>query len=167
MSRLESMHRRLLAQIDGLNWAAEIVRDINGDVLELGLGNGRTYDHLRENLPARDIWVIDRVLQPHPSCVPPEHLFLKGEADEMLRELAARGVRIALAHYDFGFGVKDLDVAEGARLSPLIAPLMVPGGLVVSQQPLIGFTQISGPQTIDPERYLFYRSDGAPGQGAA
>ncbi len=158
MSRLESMRRRLEAQIDGLNWAAETIRDVAGDVLEMGLGNGRTYDHLRQELPNRRIWVIDRVLQPHPSCVPPEENFLQGEADAMLAELAERGTRMALAHYDFGFGVKEKDVEEGAKLSPLIAPLMVPGGLIVSQQPLTGFTQVSGPDTIDPERYLFYRS---------
>ncbi|KIN75992.1 class I SAM-dependent methyltransferase [Sulfitobacter mediterraneus] len=158
MSRLESMRRRLEAQIDGLNWAAETIRDVAGDVLEMGLGNGRTYDHLRQELPNRRIWVIDRVLQPHPSCVPPQENFLQGEADAMLAELAERGTRMALAHYDFGFGVKEKDVEEGAKLSPLIAPLMVPGGLIVSQQPLTGFTQVSGPDTIDPERYLFYRS---------
>ncbi|WP_187429395.1 hypothetical protein ROLI_031760 [Roseobacter fucihabitans] len=160
MSRLDSMRRRLSAQIDGLNWAARLTDAMPGDVLELGLGNGRTYDHLREQLPDRRIWVIDRVLQPHPSCVPPAENFLLGEADAMLAELALRHVKVALAHYDFGFGVKELDVEEGARLSPLIAPLMHPGGLVVSQQPLIGFTRIDGPDTIDPERYLFYRATG-------
>ena len=158
MSRLESMRRRLTAQIDGLNWAATLIADIPGDVLELGLGNGRTYDHLRQVLPTRRIHVIDRVLQPHPSCVPPEADLLLGEADDMLSALATQGAKMALAHYDFGFGIKEKDVEEGARLSPLIAPLMVPGGLVVSQQPLLGFTQISGPDTVDPKRYLFYRS---------
>lgn len=158
MSRLESMQRRLTAQIDGLNWAAREIAGMEGDVLELGLGNGRTYDHLRQVLPDRTIWVIDRVLQPHPSCVPPAETFLQGEAEEMMGEMARRGLRMALAHYDFGFGNKEKDVAEGARLSPLIAALMKHGGLVVSQQPLIGFTQVKGPDTIDPERYLFYRS---------
>ncbi|WP_299402536.1 class I SAM-dependent methyltransferase [uncultured Roseobacter sp.] len=158
MSRLESMRRRLSAQIDGLDWASKSVADMPGDVLELGLGNGRTFDHLRERLPDRRIWVIDRVLKPHPSCIPPEEDFLLGEADDMLTELASRGAKMVLAHYDFGFGVKELDVEEGARLSPFIAPLMHPGGLIVSQQPLIGFTQITGPDTIDPERYLFYRA---------
>lgn len=156
MSRLESMRRRLTAQIDGLNWAAHMIDGLDGDVVELGLGNGRTYDHLREALPDRRIWVIDRILQPHPSCVPPEADFLLGEAEEMLVSLKEKGARVALAHYDFGFGVKDLDIAEGARLSPLIADLVVPGGLAVSQQPLVGLTQISGPDTIDPNRYLFY-----------
>lgn len=157
MSRLESMRRRLTAQIDGLNWAAERISGLEGDVLELGLGNGRTYDHLRERLPDRRIWVIDRVLQPHPSCIPPKEDFLHGEAPEMLERLARKGARMALAHYDFGFGVKELDVAEGARLSPLIGAVMRSGGIMVSQQPLVGFEQIQGPDTIDPERYLFYR----------
>lgn len=158
MSRLESMRRRLTAQIDGLNWAAGQIADVEGDVLELGLGNGRTYDHLRQELPERRIWVIDRVLNPHPSCVPPAEDFLQGEAEEMLEALAARGAKVALAHYDFGFGVKDLDVAEGAKLSPMIVPLVTPGGMIVSQQPLVGINQVRGPDTIDPERYLFYRA---------
>ena len=158
MSRLESMRRRLTAQIDGINWAADQIEGISGDVLELGLGNGRSYDHLRQELPDRRIWVVDRVLQCHPTCVPPKADFLQGDAIEVLPQLQAAGGRIALAHYDFGHGVKEKDVAEGAALSPLIAPLMVPGGLVVSQQPLVGFQQISGPDTVHSERYLFYRA---------
>lgn len=158
MSRLESMRRRLTAQIDGLNWAISKVADVEGDFLDLGLGNGRTYDHLREYAPERRIWVIDRVLKSHPSCIPPEKDFLKGEAEPMLTRLSERNAKIALAHYDFGYGVKAEDVAEGARLSPYIAKVTVPGALVVSQQPLVGFEQISGPDTIDPERYLFYRN---------
>ena len=116
MSRLESMRHRLTAQIDGLNWAAREIVEIQGDALEIGLGNGRSYDHLRERLPDRRIWVIDRVLQCHPSCVPPAEFFLQGKADSMLRSLAAQGLRMALAHYDLGAGIEADDVAEGARI---------------------------------------------------
>ena len=158
MSRLESMRRRLSAQIDGINWAAEQIAQIDGDVLEMGLGNGRTYDHLRQEIPNRRIWVIDRILKCHPSCVPPQEDFLEGEAEAMLTRLAETGRKMALAHYDFGYGVKEKDVAEGAALSPFIAAVMAPQGLILSQQPLVGFEQIKGPDTIDPERYLFYRS---------
>ena len=35
MSRLDSMLRRLGAQRDGLNWAAELIADRDGDVLDL------------------------------------------------------------------------------------------------------------------------------------
>ncbi|NDW45093.1 class I SAM-dependent methyltransferase [Ruegeria sp. PrR005] len=158
MSRLDSMLRRLTAQRDGLNWAAAQIETLSGEVLDMGLGNGRTYDHLREVLPGRRIWVMDRVLQCHPSCTPPEADFLMGEAEPMLEKLASQGAPIVLAHYDFGMGIKAEDVAEAAGLSPLIARVMVPGGLIISGQPLVGFTEIKGPDSIPPERYLFYRA---------
>lgn len=160
MSRLDSFRRRLSAQIDGLNWATAEIKKVPGDVLELGLGNGRTYDHLRENLPDRRIWVIERVLQCHPSSTPPDADLMLGEADTMLAKLAQRGTKMALAHYDLGKGIKAEDIAEGAAMSPLIGAVMAPGGLIVSQQPLIGFTGIRGPDTVDTERYLFYRFEG-------
>ncbi len=156
MSRLDSMLRRLTAQRDGLNWAASRIADKDGDVLDMGLGNGRTYDHLREILPNRRIWVMDRVLQCHPDSTPPEQDFLQGEAEPMLERLAREGHKMAMAHYDFGRGIKEEDVAEAARLSPLIAQVMQPGGLLISGQPLVGFDQIKGPETIAPDRYLFY-----------
>lgn len=158
MSRLDSMLRRLTAQRDGLNWAASQIADISGDVLDLGLGNGRTYDHLRQILTGRRIWVVDRVLQCHPSCVPPEQDFLQGEAKPMLARLAEGGHRIALAHYDFGFGDKAKDVAEAAALSPHIATVMAPGGIIVSGQPLAGLEELDGPAGIPPGRYMFYRA---------
>ncbi|WP_428927585.1 class I SAM-dependent methyltransferase [Marinibacterium sp. SX1] len=158
MSRLDSMLRRLTAQRDGLNWAADQVAGLEGDVLDLGLGNGRTYDHIREILPRRRIWVIDRVLQCHPSCEPPAEDFLQGEAAPMLAELAGRSAGVALAHYDLGRGIKDEDVAEAATLSPDLARVMCPGGLIVSGQPLVGFEQVEGPGSIARDRYLFYRA---------
>lgn len=155
MSRLESFRRRLTAQIDGINWAIEQTKNVEGDILEMGLGNGRTYDHLREYSDRR-IWVIDRILQCHPSCVPPKADFLKGEADEMLKKLAHDGTKIAFAHYDFGFGDKAQDIENGKRLSKLIKEVMTPGGIVASQEPMENFTRIKGPDTIAPDRYLFY-----------
>ncbi|MFS4582128.1 class I SAM-dependent methyltransferase [Phaeobacter sp. C3_T13_0] len=159
MSRLDSMLRRLTAQRDGLNWAAEQVASLEGVVLDIGLGNGRTYDHLRETLPDRRVRVIDRVLQCHPSCVPPEVDFLQGEARPMLKQLAQEnGVQVVLAHYDLGFGVKEKDVAEAALLSPTIRTVMASGGIIVSGQPLVGFEELDGPEGIPPGRYLFYRA---------
>ena len=158
MSRLDSMLRRLTAQRDGLNWAAAQINGVDGDVLDMGLGNGRTYDHLREILPGRRIWVMDRVLQCHPDSTPPAEDFLQGEAEPMLEKLAQNGSGIAMANYDFGRGIKSEDVAEAARLSPMIAKVMLPGGLLISGQPLVGFDQIKGPETIAPDRYLFYRT---------
>ncbi len=157
MSRLESFRRRITAQIDGLNWALEQTRDIPGNILELGLGNGRTYDHLRE-YGERRIWVVDRILQCHPSCVPPEEDFLQGEATEALDKLAAQGTQISLAHYDLGQGVKEDDVEESRQMSDKIRAVMAPGGLVVSQQPMNGMERLAGPDTIVGDRYFFFRA---------
>jgi hypothetical protein len=51
MSRLDSLIRRIRAQRACLNRAADLIKGVPGPVLELGLGNGRTYDHLRELMP--------------------------------------------------------------------------------------------------------------------
>ncbi|MGV8988018.1 MAG: class I SAM-dependent methyltransferase [Cypionkella sp.] len=156
MSRLDSVLRRLNAQRDGLNWAAEETASLEGDALEVGLGNGRTYDHLREVLPNRRIWVIDRALHCHPDCIPPAATYLEGEAGPMLTRLAEMGVRLALAHYDLGSGVNEVDVAESVALGPLIGRIMAPGGLIVSGQPMVGFKTVAGPASIPTDRYFIY-----------
>ena len=58
MSRLDSMIRRLTAQRICIDLALDFISDVDGPVLELGLGNGRTYDHLREHSEGREIFVF-------------------------------------------------------------------------------------------------------------
>jgi hypothetical protein len=71
MTRLDSFIRRIRAQRACLNRAADLIKGVPGPVLELGLGNGRTYDHLRELMPERQIYAFDRQLAAHPDCIPP------------------------------------------------------------------------------------------------
>ena len=66
------------------------------------------------------------------------------------------GVRLALAHYDLGSGVNEIDVAEAVALGPLIARLMAPGGLIASGQPMQGLQTVEGPAGIPDNRYFFY-----------
>ena len=147
MSRLDSMLRRLTAQRDGLNWAAAAIAEVEGDVLDLGLGNGRTYDHLREALPNRRVWVIDRVLQCHPSCVPPEENFLQGEAGPMLARLAGtRALRLSLAalerlsQHDFPGNIRELrNLLERA--------LLLTDGDEISAETLDAALALEGPAT--------------------
>ena len=54
MSRLDSAIRRLQAQRLCLNAAVAYVEELPGPVLELGLGNGRTYDGLGDPPAARE-----------------------------------------------------------------------------------------------------------------
>src|SRR6266851_7993307 len=124
MSRLDSFIRRLEAQRACLDRAAELIRDVDGFVLELGLGNGRTYDHLRSLLPDRPIYVCERHVAAHPDCVPPPDMLILGDMRETLP--AARswlGGRVALAHFDAGSGDEAASLALAAELGPRIVPL--------------------------------------------
>ena len=101
MSRLDSAIRRLTAQRSCLEHAAALVADLPGPILELGLGNGRTYDHLCEMLPDREIFVFERKVAAHPDCVPDEsHLLLGDFLDTLPQALDRVGRPAALAHAD-------------------------------------------------------------------
>ena len=160
MSRLDSFIRRLEAQRACLNCAAELVRDLEGEVLELGLGNGRTYDHLRELFPDRKIYVCERRVAAHPDCVPPAELLLLGDMRETLRVSRDRlSNRIVLAHLDPATGDAVASRVLADELGPLIVPLLRPGGVLVSEPALAvdGLTSLALPGSVDPGRYNLYR----------
>ncbi|MEQ8966970.1 MAG: class I SAM-dependent methyltransferase [Azospirillaceae bacterium] len=170
MSRLDSFIRRMEAQRACLNAAAAAIADVPGPVLELGLGNGRTYDHLREILPDRAIWVFDRRVKAHPDCIPPEDRLFLGEVTETLpaaeRALGARCA--ALIHTDLGTGDAAANAALAAEVGPLIARLMAPGGLVVANHELPGrpWDAVALPDGVKPGRYFLYRGREEAGEEA-
>lgn len=160
MSRLHSMIRRLEAQIACLDWAVDAIAAIPGPVIEFGLGNGRTYDHLRERLAGRrEIHVLDRALGAHPDCVPPAEYLILGEIRETLPVLASRIAKAALAHADLGSGDPVKTRAMADWLGPTLPPLLAPGGLVLSDQ------ELSAPELVPMRppvgelawRYFAYR----------
>ena len=129
-------------------------------MLELGLGNGRTYDHLRELFPDRKIYVCERTVAAHPDCVPPAELLLLGDMRETLPAVRARlGERVALAHLDPGTGDIAASQALAAELAPLIVPLLRLDGVLVSE-PAVTADELSAlplPDGIAPGRYNLYR----------
>jgi len=160
LSRLDSFIRRLEAQRACLDLAAHLVRDLDGDVLELGLGNGRTYDHLRQLFPDRKIYVCERRVAAHPDCVPPTELLILGDMRDTLP--TASGLlagRVALAHLDPATGDGAGSRALAAEVAPLIMPLLRPGGLLVSE-PVIAHEELTAltlPESVAPGRYHLYR----------
>ena len=160
MSRLDSFIRRLEAQRACLDLAAGLIRELDGDVLELGLGNGRTYDHLRQLFPDRKIYVFDRRVAAHPDCVPPAELLLLGDMRDTLQTASELlGSRVALAHLDPATGDGAASRALAAELAPLIMPLVRPGGMLVSE-PAIARDELSPvplPESVAPGRYNLYR----------
>ncbi|KKJ76086.1 hypothetical protein WH95_15120 [Kiloniella litopenaei] len=160
MSRLDSFIRRMTAQRDIINFVIAEVVEIDGPVLELGLGNGRTYDHLRENLPGKEIFVFDRAINANPRSVPDgEHMIL-GEIRDTLAFCRPRIKRQAsLVHCDIGSGDPTTDLATCSWISPLIGPLTTKGGIVASGLTfeLPEFEEIPLPEGVQKGRYYLYR----------
>ncbi len=137
MSRLDSAIRRLEAQRACLNRAAALIRDTPGIVLELGLGNGRTYDHLKELLPDRRIVVFERKAMAHPDSMPPAENLIEGDFRDTIPGVASKlGEQAALIHGDIGSGDKAATQALAEWLGPMLQPLAAPGCMIVSDQQL-------------------------------
>jgi hypothetical protein len=156
LSRLDSFIRRLEAQRACLDFSLENLP--GGAILELGLGNGRSYDHLRERLgTTRTIYALDRQLAAHPECVPED--FLLGEFSEVLPRLANRiGRTIALVHADTGSGDESASRAQALALPSLLEPLLVDGALVVSDQDMRpGWQALPLPRGVAAGRYFIWR----------
>lgn len=160
MSRLDSFIRRLEAQRACLDAAARMIAGLAGPVLEIGLGNGRTYDHLRELLPDRPIFAFDRLVAAHPDCVPePDRLILGELSDTLPGALARIGVPAALVHMDIGSGDVAANRHLAARLAPHVAGLMASGAVLAADQPVEHPTlhAVPLPDGVAPGRYHLYR----------
>ena len=159
MSRLDSFIRRLEAQRILLNWAVEQISGRSGLVLELGLGNGRTYDHLREKLPDRAIYAFDRTVNANPRSIPPEEYLVLGDFAETLPAFARRHPsKAALVHCDAGLGDPEANARQVRMISGMLPPLAASGALVLSDQRLEHPTlrQQSLPPSINADRYFVY-----------
>jgi hypothetical protein len=159
VSRLDSFIRRLEAQRACLDLVAAEIRGRPGPVLEVGLGNGRTYDHLRARLPGRDIHAFDRQLAAHPDCVPPDGMLVLGDIRRTLPEAAARLGPAMLIHSDIGSGEAAASAALAAALAPIYAAALAPDGLLLSDQPLAdpGLAAEALPPGVAAGRYFLYR----------
>lgn len=160
MSRLDSAIRRLQAQRACLDHAIELIDGTPGCILELGLGNGRTYDHIRAKAGDRDIFVFERRIAAHPDCVPDDsHLFL-GDFRETLPVAAARlGAVAVMAHCDIGSGDKRQTAALAALIGPALTALLAPNAVILSDQALIirGARKLRLPDGVAADRYYFLR----------
>jgi S-adenosyl-L-methionine methyltransferase len=166
LSRLDSFIRRLEAQRACLERAASLIGAVPGPILEFGLGNGRTFDHLRAILPGRDIFVFEREIAAHPDCIPAPDRLILGDLRETLPAAQARfAASAALAHLDIATGEAAASRALAAALAPLIVPLLRHGAIVVSEPPLDipGWLALDLPDCVQPGRYHLYRAAAVAG----
>lgn len=159
-SRLSRMIERLATQRACLDRAAGLIARVPGPVIELGLGKGRTYDHLRLILPEREIFAFDFNIHAPPDCVPDETHLVFGDFLETLESEAARlGAPAALAHADIGSENLDEDAERAAAIVPLLEPLMAPGAIVLGdrEMPSRRWTAIELPADAGTFDYYMYR----------
>ncbi len=156
MSRLDSGIRRLEAQRSCIDTAVSMIGARAGVVLELGLGNGRTYDHLRERLPDKEIFVFDRQVAAHPDSIPDcDHLII-GDLNQTLVDVQSRfRDSVVLVHSDVGTGDEVNNTTLLQCLGPALAPMLASESIVVSDQQITipGAQIIELPEGVPHGRY--------------
>ena len=160
MSRLESAIRRLQAQRDCLNAVANLIGPVEGVVFELGLGNGRTFDHLNELLPDRDIYVFERKVAAHPDSIPDAAHLFEGDFSETLPSVLQRfSGQVAMVHADVGSGDVAASKQLGSWLKTVLPEFVTPGGVIACDQDLSGISMeiVDVPHGVPIGRYYLYR----------
>ena len=161
MSRLDSFIRRLQAQRSCIEYAVGLIEGLQGPVFELGLGNGRTFDHLREICADREIFVFERRVQANPDSTPDaDHLFEGPIAETLPLAVQRFGRAVPLVHADLGSGRPEIDRETSRLLSGHLPDLVRPGGIVLSDQdlPWAAADRVELPAGVAPGRYFIYRA---------
>jgi hypothetical protein len=161
-SRLDLFVDRMVSQRACLDHAAREIAHLPGPVFELGLGNGRTYHHMRHIMPERDIFVFERAIASHPDSTPPQDMVLLGDVFDTLPAAHARfGATAALIHADLGGHDATKNDIFAQKISPLVAPLLAVGGHMVASDRMYfdDLVEQPLPARAVPGRCFIYRRD--------
>ena len=160
MSRLDIFIDRMVSQRACIDHAAALTQTLTGPVFELGLGNGRTFHHIRETMPNRDIF--ERAVASNPDSTPEDHQLILGDVHETLPAALNRfGPNAALIHADLGGHNLAKNDAFARVLSPLIEPLLAGGGVMVSSDRMYfdNLIEIALPPEAVAGRCFMYRRE--------
>jgi hypothetical protein len=103
ITRLDLFIDRMVSQRACLDFGIAQTVALSGPVFELGLGNGRTYHHMKHNVKDRDLYVFERAVASHPDSTPPEELTILGDVRDTLPAALVRfGATASLVHADLG-----------------------------------------------------------------
>ncbi len=160
MSRLTRMIERLSTQQACIDHVARAIAGQPGVVLEIGLGKGRTVDHMREVMPDREIYAFDGFVHAPPAAVPDDdHLFLGDFRETLITPPDHLRGQAIFAHADIGSEDRDAD----AVLAPIVGERLVswlrPGAFVASDRDLkVQAWQRLSVLDGQPWQYFIYRT---------
>lgn len=160
MTRLDVFIDRMVSQRACLNSAIAATDTLTGPVFELGLGNGRTYHHMRAKIQGRDIYVFEREIAAQPNSRPePDFAVLGDVVDTLPQALVRFGPTASLIHADLGGPNLEKNDAFARLISPLVEPLLAPGGLMISSDRMYfsGLEEAPLPDGAVPGRCFVYR----------
>jgi hypothetical protein len=159
-TRLEKTLYRLQAQHACFAWAFEQIAGRPGIVFELGLGLGRTYNHMHHHIPDRRIVAFDRKVGSYPDCTPDEKDIVLGELADTLPRAAEQYLgQVILAHTDIGSFDRQQNRLLSELMSANLSPALAPGALVMSDLPLAlpESEQLPLPEGARADCYYLYR----------
>ena len=159
MTRLDEFIVRMQAQRACIDTAAALTAGRSGPVLEVGLGNGRTYDHLRSRFGQRAIFVFDREVAAHPDCIPePAFLRLGDFRVSLPMYLAEEQASAVFIHADVGSANRLKSTQLAADLAPTWLQILAPGGFLACDQPIAleGLQRLPLPAGMVADNYHFY-----------
>jgi hypothetical protein len=133
MTRLDLFIARMVSQRACIDHAIALSGHMTGPVYELGLGNGRTFDHIRAMLGTRALYVFERSVASNPASTPDVDQMVLGDVCETLPMMLARlGPVASFVHADLGgHNLKKNDTFARA-VSPQVEAVMAQGGIMVS-----------------------------------
>jgi trans-aconitate methyltransferase len=158
MSRLDMFISRMTAQRDILNHIGGNLGLLpTGVIYELGIGNGRTYSHLRQLFPDRRIIGFDRQMNAHKTEAPPPEDVVLGEIKDTAPHYF--GSDAALVHVDIGTGYPEKNAVVLTWLPELVAGLLARDAWAVSGLPLAhpGLEAMPRLPSVGEGVYAFYR----------
>ena len=160
MSRLEDLTHRFLTQQAVLNRALEMIDGLDGIIVELGLGKGRSYDHLKERLPTRDIYVFDHELSCEREFAPPPEFWVFGEITQTLPEFCKRfSGQAAFVHSDIGTRHRAADLPLAEFVAGHLGTLLRTDAVVASDRPMdvAGWKALPALREMEHFPYYMYR----------
>ncbi len=159
-SRLDLFIDRMVSQRACLDFAIADTAALPGPIFELGLGNGRTYHHLKTHVTGRPVYVFERAVASHPESTPDDAHLILGDVRETLPAALDRfGATASLVHADLGGHNREKNDAFARLISPLVEPLIASGGLMVSSDRMYfdRLRELPLPSGAVPGRCFVYR----------